>query len=946
MSSNSKNRLKDKNFKRFSVEFVIIAIISIVCSVFSVFGLFQKFDYRIYDILLSLKKAPAERQELLLVDIDDMALNEMGEWPWTRDKIADVLITMRELGAQTALFDIEYLSPSKKTIDQNLVEEIKANPQMVDQLDNIFIDNDDYFARAVQFFGNTWLTINSGDLAITYSQDELDYAKKRFLYKAEDRNNSFEKLGCHKDYVNFSPALNKILSHAKGAGYTNVNIDSDGTRRRIKLLLEYEDGVLGQLAMAPMLKILNPSRIVLNNHTLSLYECSIPGENSRKTIKIPLDGNGTMLINWLHKPFTTIRTNEDGVEEIDYENTSFNHNSIFYPWYLNQLEKGIVDGLNSFNSLEPANLTYANGKPLAYRDEYKKLLSDYSDIQEYRAFLLSCMNGYDSDSFAIGGETDSAMFEEYFALKAAFFENVSAFLNGEGFNELLLSNAAFYNPEFMQNIEKFTYDLEDYTTYFTSMKEMYAGKFCIIGNTGTATTDLGSTPFNKSYPNVGTHANVYNTIMNRDFIQPVDWYWYTLLAVILTYAALMIQFNRRGLVQAVTFVLLIVIISALPIIAMAGFSVYLPAVNAFILTAFSVISVTVIKFRSSEKDKKFITNAFSQCLSKDVVNEIIKDPSKLTLGGKNMEMSAIFTDIQKFSGFSELLSASELVQLLNYYLTRMSEIIINEHGTVDKYEGDAIVAFMGAPVQMDDHAARACSAAIKMKAAEKVINQEIIEAVNAGTCPAEMDPTLYRAFTIMVQNKRTIFTRIGINSGEIVAGFMGSENKKNYTVMGNNVNLASRLEGVNKQYCTDGILISEATRMGLDDSFVVRSLDRVQVVNVKTPIRLYELICFASDCDENLHRYISAWEQTMRVFEAGKYEQALEQFKKLLTVRPNDNVCKYYISLLEKFFIKGTYPKPQDDFGVAYNAENPADIDPSWIGTPKEIRGTFTLLQK
>ena len=93
---------------------------------------------------------------------------------------------------------------------------------------------------------------------------------------------------------------------------------------------------------------------------------------------------------------------------------------------MNQLEKGIVDGLNSFNSLEPANLTYANGKPLAYRYEYKKLLSDYSDIQEYRAFLLSCMNGYDSDSFAIGGETDSAMFEEYFALKASSADSASA----------------------------------------------------------------------------------------------------------------------------------------------------------------------------------------------------------------------------------------------------------------------------------------------------------------------------------------------------------------------------------------------------------------------------------------------------------------------------------------------------------------------------------------
>lgn len=308
-------------------------------------------------------------------------------------------------------------------------------------------------------------------------------------------------------------------------------------------------------------------------------------------------------------------------------------------------------------------------------------------------------------------------------------------------------------------------------------------------------------------------------------------------------------------------------------------------------------------------------------------------------------MTALFTDIQKFSSFSELLTAAELVSLLNYYLTKMSDIIINERGTVDKYEGDAIVAFVGAPIPMEDHAIRACSAAIKMKQAEKVINEEI-KVIAAGEKPEGMEDTLFSAFQIMIKNNKTIFTRIGLNSGTIVAGFMGSENKKNYTVMGNNVNLSSRLEGVNKQYSTDGILISEATKNLLDDSFVVRSLDRVQVVNVKTPIRLYELVTFKADAGEKLLNYMAAWEQTMRIFESGNYSQALLQFNKLLQVRPNDNVCKYYINLISTFFINGKYPTAQDNFGVAYNAENPADMDPSWIGTPKEIKGTFTLLQK
>ena len=115
----------------------------------------------------------------------------------------------------------------------------------------------------------------------------------------------------------------------------------------------------------------------------------------------------------------------------------------------------------------------------------------------------------------------------------------------------------------------------------------------------------------------------------------------------------------------------------------------------------------------------------------------------------------------------------------------------------------------------------------------------------------------------------------------------------------------------------------------LGDDFVVRSLDRVQVVNVKTPIRLYELLAFKSDSDEKFLAYVKLWEQTMKIFEGGNYSSALNMFKKLLTVQPNDKTCAYYISLLEKFFVKGKYPTLQDDFGVAFNPENPSDMDSS-----------------
>ena len=343
----------------------------------------------------------------------------------------------------------------------------------------------------------------------------------------------------------------------------------------------------------------------------------------------------------------------------------------------------------------------------------------------------------------------------------------------------------------------------------------------------------------------------------------------------------------------------------------------------------SEMASVVVSLSVEGKQKRFIRSAFSQCLSKDVVNQIINDSSSFTLGGKEFEMSAIFTDIQKFSSFSELLTAKELGCLLNFYLTKMSDIIIDEKGTVDKYEGDAIVALVGAPVAMPDHAVHACAAAIKMKKAEQVMNQDIIR-YSQNPKPSWMEEALYSAFKTLVANSKTIFTRIGINSGEMIAGYFGSEKKKNYTMMGNNVNLASRLEGVNKQYHTNGILISQSTKELIGDRFVVRSLDRVRVVNINTPIGLYELIEEKSLASPELLDYMQNWESAMAEFSNKNYTKAKELLSSLAKKNSNDNVAKYYIHLLDDYFLKGTFPKEADGEGVEFNPDD----------------GVFKLLQK
>ena len=463
--------------------------------------------------------------------------------------------------------------------------------------------------------------------------------------------------------------------------------------------------------------------------------------------------------------------------------------------------------------------------------------------------------------------------------------------------------------------------IEEYTSLYSDLKGRLASALCIVGTCATSTSDYGVNLYEAQYPLPGLHYSFSNQVLNQDFIGQTPFYYSLIFALLLSYFLVFLTNRLKGTGSKVLLGFIIIALGFLILLSIFVFTrTYLPAGVPMVSVVLVYISTILIGFLSASKDKKIITNAFSQCLSKDIVNQIVANPDSFKLGGDSVEMTAIFTDIQKFSSFSELLSASQLVALLNYYLTKMSDIIMGEGGTIDKYEGDAIIALVGAPLRMSDHANRAVKAAIKMKAAEKVMNEEI-KFIASKPKPDYMDDNLYSAFTTMVQNGKEIFTRIGINSGEMIAGYMGSENKKNYTMMGNNVNLAARLEGVNKQYSTYGILISHASRSQLSPDVLCRRLDKVQVVNVNTPILLYEPMGLKENDDGSLAAYIDGWEEAMNEFDNARYQSALDKFNELLKARPDDKVAAYYIKLIEKFFIAGRAPTEDDDIGVVYNPE-------------------------
>jgi class 3 adenylate cyclase len=411
---------------------------------------------------------------------------------------------------------------------------------------------------------------------------------------------------------------------------------------------------------------------------------------------------------------------------------------------------------------------------------------------------------------------------------------------------------------------------------------------------------------------MGVHITMLDNILNHDFIRECPSVLAPLTSLIAIAAiVLLVVYSSRIAATVSGSVVLIFLITG------AGFLAYylgywVPIVFPLFGIVFAFLTTSIYKYATEGSQKRFIKSAFSQYLSPMVIEQIIADPSQLKLGGEKREMTAIFTDIRSFSTISEALGdPAKLVELLNYYLTRMSDIILENHGTIDKYEGDAIIAFFGAPVHMSDHAALACRSAILMKRAEAAINREVLaQGLITGKV---MEAMVHKKILKSVDDPKPLHTRLGINTGEMVVGNMGTPNKMDYTIMGNAVNLAARLEGVNKQYNTGGILISEYTQAMIGDEFLARGLSRVRVVGVDTPLRLYEALELREDASQALLDMLGKWDDAFGAYENRAFSEASRLFRAIYQENDQDLVAKLYLDRCEKYAAEPPAPEKWDN---------------------------------
>jgi len=427
------------------------------------------------------------------------------------------------------------------------------------------------------------------------------------------------------------------------------------------------------------------------------------------------------------------------------------------------------------------------------------------------------------------------------------------------------------------------------------MEESLRDKIVLIGATATALGDSKVTPFDPIYPGVEIQATIIDNILRKNLLYQPGWIFQADLAYLLVLGIFLTWMYARA--KPVIGVLLCVTVAAAQffvtqwIFVDKGF--WVTAVFPFLQNIFIFGALTIHWYLTEEKQKHFIHDVFGKYLSPGVVDKLIKDPGQLRLGGEQKELTALFTDLAGFTTFSEQLSAQELVNLLNDYFSEMTDILLEHEGTLDKYDGDAIKAFFGAPYYFEDHSKRACWVAIEM--------QEKLETLRAQW---------------KKEGRPELQMRIGLNTGMMVVGNLGSKNRMNYGMNGDSVNLAARLEGANKEYGTFTI-ISESTYEPAKDFIEARELDSIRVVGRTTPVKIFELLGKKGKMDETIRAILPLYNKALEFYKEGMWGEAITHFEKVLVIRPEDGPSLTLLSrcrLLESSFPEkgwdGVYSMP------------------------------------
>ena len=910
------------------IEIATALAISLSFYLISLTSPYERIELLSLDALFNLRHLSqpiSVNSDVATIDIDDVTLMEEGRWQdWTRDKHARMVDIIRQGGGAMLGFDVYFTEESEQLMHRDdLIRAMSIAESQQDILE-AFRDFDLELAESAEKAGNVFwgatFELEEGE----EEEEEREPADAGAFDQAWgnlelmiEKNLSIraEKTAIGSTLRAQSPQAIPIpilIDAGRGVGFAQVRRETDGVVRKYPTLLscDYPQGDnSGQTYLFPAMGLAMACdylQVPLKNlklhpgEYLELPNAFMP-DGSKRDLRIPINEKGEMLINWAG----------------DYKD-AFNH----FPYAaLIRLTK--VRNLKDIKAYIAGFEESMFERPAELMGLVQQAFPDIEDSRTYTVYLYGAHWYEQLISSGKANEFDPSIFEKFFGLspddnpgmyedQKDVFENVH--LN-HAMLELLSEKPAATAKEASEKlgvsleeaeksrtvinrlIEAGGPTIADRPLYFLAPVEVEGkalwlddlkGGVFFYGLTATGTHDLNPMPFSPRYPMVGAIANVFNTIVTDQFITPMPSSWrFPLFLAVGIFAGYIL--STRTSIRGSLFTLLFLTFYLLfAYWLFADRRMWIDVVGPTGIILFSDAAIVWYKFNTAEKKRKFIRGAFEQYLNPAVVEELAKNPDMLELGGKTMELTAFFSDVASFTTISEKLNEQELVELLNEYLTEMTDIVLKEFGNLDKYEGDAIMAFYGAPIPFPDHAARACYTALEMQ--EKL---------------AELREKW------KTEGRPELTARIGINTGPMVVGNMGSRTRMDYTIMGDAVNLASRLEGVNKQYSTD-IMISEFTLEHCGSDFITREIDLIRVKGKSEPVRIYEVLSRAKDAlSDDMKSVIGHYSSGLEAYREKKWETGIQEFQRAIDIRADDGPSLTYLRRCREYL----QTPPPDDWG-------------------------------
>ncbi|MGZ3771683.1 MAG: CHASE2 domain-containing protein [Bdellovibrio sp.] len=817
----------------------------------------ESLDYRYNDIKYKLRKERRTQAPVALIAVDGDSIAEIGRFPWSRELMAEMTQKMIDLGAASVGFDIIFSEPERVNpeADKKMGKTVAANKEKVvlgtqsDDLTN-FLPYQDYCVSEA-------FLSNAGDQLIKL-------------------NPSFvvDEAGSFLDDINWSPLFEALFSDIKKN--TEISVLQGLGKKNLNQLTGYQINFLKSQKTRAVFKYCEEWLTTKDRY---LKE----GSDKEKVIEQYL------------KTFASIKEfKEKKFEEIAAfikDKVRFHSVPQYGEWLGNLPDlQNEAQYTASFVAKQDSD-GYVRRYPLFYRSG-NKLGSSYIPSLALQTYLAGM--GYRADVKVTEEESKRVVSSFTILNPSTDPETKVAEIPVDDKGQVTID---YYGKQmsipYVPAKELFS-EFEDMTILQkvpgdkggqllieakkVSKKEFFKGRKVIVGATATGLYDLRTTPLEPNYPGPEIHMTVLANLLDQSFIkywnEEAKWMPWLVLTI-----GVLLSLAWSYLGAMVSMVILVSLY-----VAFWGTDLFLFAKhNLFVSSLFIIIQlsavyfvITVFKYFTEEKKKKELKQTFSKYVSPAVVDEILKEPDNLKLGGRKQRMTVFFSDLRGFTTISEKLSPTDLSNLLNRYLTPMTEIVFDNKGTLDKYMGDAIMAFFGAPIANGEHAKQACRCALKsmekLKELQKQFKAENLPHIDIG---------------------------IGINTGEMSVGNMGSNIVQNYTVMGDAVNLGSRLEGINKEYGTH-IIISEYTNEEVKDGFVTREVDRVKVKGKNEPVRIYELVAEGA-LEGSKKEQLELFNNGLKKYFGTKFNEALIDFKKSSEMDPADKVSKLYVERCEYF---------------------------------------------